>query len=91
MAGWDILFLRPAPASVFCRPQALKPAAVGKRQKIWGTCLKNFLGPFEKKLAKKAFICYYTTCTGHWRSWERATLAVWRSRVRIPYAPFYFS
>lgn len=25
---------------------------------------------------------------GHWRSWERATLAVWRSRVRIPYAPF---
>ena len=26
---------------------------------------------------------------GHWRSWERATLAVWRSRVRIPYAPFF--
>ena len=27
------------------------------------------------------------SATGHWRSWERATLAVWRSRVRIPYAP----
>ena len=45
----------------------------------------------EKKLAKKRFICYYTMCMGHWRSWERATLAVWRSRVRIPYAPFCFS
>ncbi len=24
---------------------------------------------------------------GHWRSWERATLAVWRSWVQVPYAP----
>ena len=24
---------------------------------------------------------------GHWRSWERATFALWRPRVRIPYAP----
>lgn len=28
---------------------------------------------------------------GHWRSWERATLAVWRSRVRIPYAPLFIT
>ena len=31
---------------------------------------------------------WYTTSMGYWRSWERATLAVWRSRVRIPYAPY---
>lgn len=28
---------------------------------------------------------------GYWRSWERATLAVWRSRVQVPYAPFFIT
>ena len=31
----------------------------------------------------------YLSYSGYWRSWERATLAVWRSRVRVPYTPLF--
>ena len=46
---------------------------------------------FKKSLSPGQLYAKLTSVpnAGLWRSWERATLAVWRSGVRIPYAPFF--
>ena len=51
---------------------------------------------FISNICQLFFCCFlwnlcYTLLMGHWRSWERATLAVWRSRVQVPYAPFFIT
>ena len=56
--------------------------------------VQNLHGAFFKNLKFDIDFCIIYVklmSMGHWRSWERATLAVWRSRVRIPYAPFFYA